>query len=169
MENNKYTSILHEKKLVDALHEKGLVFATAESCTGGLVAKRVTDISGSSAVFAGGVVTYSNQMKIKLLGVKEETLKSCGAVSHETAYEMVKGLAELTGADIGVSLTGIAGPGGGSEEKPVGLVYVGVIYRGKIRTYKLLLGECGTRAKIRRAASDFALKKAFETIKKDIL
>ncbi len=164
MENKRHISILPEKKLVDALSERGLVFATAESCTGGLVAKRVTDISGSSAVFAGGVVTYSNEMKMKLLGVSEETLATHGAVSHETAHEMVRGLLRATGADIGVSLTGIAGPGGGSEEKPVGLVYVGINYSGKIRTYKLLLGSYGTRAKIRRAASDFALKKALETV-----
>ena len=164
MENKRHISILSEKKLVDSLLKNSLVFATAESCTGGLVAKRVTDISGSSAVFSGGVVTYSNEMKMKLLGVKEETLREHGAVSHETAYEMAKGLLALTGADVGVSLTGIAGPGGGSNEKPVGLVYVGINFSGKIRTYKLLLGEYGTRAKIRRAAADFALKKVLETV-----
>ncbi len=168
MTDKNYTDILIEKKLVGALGKNGLVFATAESCTGGLVAKRVTDISGSSAVFSGGVVTYSNEMKMKLLGVKEETLAAHGAVSHETAHEMAKGLLALTGADIGVSLTGIAGPGGGSDEKPVGLVYVGLNYRGKIRTYKLLLGRYGTRAKIRRAAADFALKKALETVNGEI-
>lgn len=162
MEKEKRTSALPEKRLVETFAAKKLVFASAESCTGGLVAKRVTDIPGSSAVFAGGVVTYSNEMKMRLLGVKEETLAAHGAVSHETAYEMAKGLLELTGADVGVSLTGIAGPGGGSAEKPVGLVYVGVNVRKKIRTYKLLLGDRGTRERIRRAASDFALIKAKE-------
>lgn len=162
METKKRISSLPEKRLVEALAEKNLVFATAESCTGGLVAKRVTDVPGSSAVFSGGVVTYSNEMKTRFLGVKKETLAAHGAVSHETAYEMAKGLLEATGADVGVSLTGIAGPGGGSAEKPVGLVYVGVNVRGKIRTYKLLLTQYGTRARIRRAASDFALIKAKE-------
>lgn len=164
MNEKNYTDIVTEKRLVDALAKKGLTFASAESCTGGLVAKRITDIAGSSAVFLGGAVTYSNEMKIKLLGVKEETLAEHGAVSHQVAYEMVKGLISVTGADVGVSLTGIAGPGGGSEEKPVGLVYVGLAVMGKIRTYKLLLGEHGTRKRIRTAASDFALRATLEAL-----
>ena len=162
METKAYTDILTEKRLVDALAGKGLVFSCAESCTGGLVAKRITDIAGSSQVFSGGVVTYSNEMKTKLLGVKEETLETHGAVSHETACEMVRGLAALSGADVCVSLTGIAGPDGGTDEKPVGLVYVGLWFKGETRTYKLLLGKHVTRERIRSAAAEFALKKVLE-------
>ncbi|MGN1450906.1 MAG: competence/damage-inducible protein A, partial [Eubacteriales bacterium] len=112
-----------EQAVVAALDEKHLTLAAAESCTGGLVSKRITDVSGSSAVFLGGAVTYANSVKERVLGVKAETLASFGAVSPETAEEMARGVCLLTGADIGVSLTGIAGPGGDTPEKPVGLVY----------------------------------------------
>jgi nicotinamide-nucleotide amidase len=110
------------------LSEKKIAFA--ESCTGGLLAKRMTDIPGSSEVFNMGLVTYSNEAKMKLLGVKKDTLDKFGAVSYETAKEMVLGLSHVSGADICVSVTGIAGPGGGTEEKPVGLAYIGV-YDGR--------------------------------------
>lgn len=115
-----------EKAVVTEACKLGLHVTTAESCTGGLTAGAITAVPGSSAVFDGGVVTYSNDMKKKLLGVRDETLRDFGAVSPETAGEMALGALELTGADISVSVTGIAGPGGGSEEKPVGLVYIAV-------------------------------------------
>jgi nicotinamide-nucleotide amidase len=106
------------------LVDEGLTLATAESCTGGLVAHRITNVSGSSAYYLGGFVTYSNELKEALLGVRHETLLAHGAVSEETAREMAQGARKRTGADISVAVTGIAGPTGGTPEKPVGLVYI---------------------------------------------
>ena len=111
---------------VKKLLEKNLHAATAESCTGGYVSKRLTEVSGASAVFDCGICSYSNDIKQKLLGVSSETLEKYGAVSAECAREMAKGVRKISGAEIGVSTTGIAGPNGGSDEKPVGLVYVAV-------------------------------------------
>lgn len=104
----------------------GLVIATAESCTGGLVGAAFTEVAGSSAWYAGGFVTYANARKVADLGVREETLAAHGAVSHETAVEMARGACARTGADIAIATTGVAGPGGGSAEKPVGTVFVAV-------------------------------------------
>lgn len=113
-----------EALVVDALRAAGKTLATAESCTGGLLAKRITDVAGSSDVFEMGCVTYANRVKEKLLGVPHETLEAHGAVSEETARAMAEGIVRASGADIGVGITGIAGPGGGTAEKPVGLVYI---------------------------------------------
>ena len=118
-----------QNALVKKLSEKKLTIATAESCTGGLIGKRITEISGSSEVYLGGVVAYDNSIKMKLLGVKENTVEQFGAVSEQTALEMAEGAAKNLCADIGISTTGIAGPGGGTDEKPVGLVYVGIYCR----------------------------------------
>lgn len=115
-----------QNALIAKLSEKKLTIAVAESCTGGLVGKRITEISGSSSVYLGGVISYDNSVKIKMLGVRESTLEQFGAVSEQTAIEMAEGVMKNLSADIGISTTGIAGPMGGSEEKPVGLVYVGV-------------------------------------------
>lgn len=104
----------------------GLTLALAESCTGGLVCSRITDVPGSSDYLKGGAVTYSNEAKQQLLGVEADTLETVGAVSEQTALQMARGARRLFGADIGVSVTGIAGPGGGTPEKPVGLVYVAI-------------------------------------------
>ena len=113
-----------EALVVDALRAVGKTLATAESCTGGLLAKRITDVACSSDVFEMGCVTYANRVKEKLLGVPHETLEAHGAVSEETARAMAEGIVRASGADIGVGITGIAGPGGGTAEKPVGLVYI---------------------------------------------
>lgn len=113
-----------EALVVDALRAAGKTLATAESCTGGLLAKRITDVAGSSDVFGMGCVTYANGVKEKLLGVPHETLEAYGAVSEETARAMAEGIVRASGSDIGVGITGIAGPGGGTAEKPVGLVYI---------------------------------------------
>ena len=113
-----------EETAVRLLTEKHLTAATAESCTGGLVAKRVTDIPGSSEVFRMGVVTYANEAKTKLLGVPEDILRQYGAVSPQVARLMAQGIRKLSGSDFGIGITGIAGPGGGTTEKPVGLVYL---------------------------------------------
>jgi nicotinamide-nucleotide amidase len=112
------------------LSERGLTLAVAESCTGGLIGHRITDVAGSSAYFLLGIVAYSNQAKQALLGVREETLVAHGAVSVETAEEMAEGVRRAGGADIGVATTGIAGPGGGTEEKPVGTVCIGLAWEG---------------------------------------
>ncbi len=112
--------------LVERLKEKGLKIAVAESCTGGLLAERITQVPGASEVFDCGVCTYANRIKNQLLGVKEDTLRKYGAVSEQTAAEMAAGVRKLADADIGISTTGIAGPGGGTEEKPVGTVFVGI-------------------------------------------
>lgn len=113
-----------QQSVVTALRQKGLTVATAESCTGGGLSALITSVSGSSEVFGCGICTYSNEMKQTLLGVKEQTLIEYGAVSEQTAQEMAQGVRKISGADFAVSITGIAGPTGGTEEKPVGLVYI---------------------------------------------
>jgi len=104
----------------------GLTLATAESCTGGLISDRLTDIPGSSQYYLGGVVVYSNEAKMRLVGVHEQTLIHYGAVSEETVIEMARGVRQALQADIGISVSGIAGPGGGTPDKPVGLVWIGL-------------------------------------------
>ncbi len=137
------------------LAENKMTLATAESCTGGLISKRITEVSGSSEVFGYGVVTYANEAKMNILGVKAETLEKFGAVSPQTAEEMAEGVRKLSGADVGVAVTGIAGPGGGTPEKPVGLVYVGVSSKLGVRNIKLMLK--GDRNRIRILTSTNAL------------
>ncbi|MBQ7976658.1 MAG: nicotinamide-nucleotide amidohydrolase family protein [Clostridia bacterium] len=112
------------EKTINYLIENKISIATAESCTGGLIAKTVTDFPGVSGIFAEGYVTYSNEAKMKNLGVKKDTLDAYGAVSEQTAREMAEGVRRVSGADVGVSSTGIAGPDGGTPAKPVGLVYI---------------------------------------------
>ena len=111
-----------EEKVGQLLMEKNQTLALAESCTGGLISHRITRIAGSSAYYYGGAVTYSNEAKVKFLGVKPATLEKYGAVSEQTALEMSRGIREKTGASVGLSVTGIAGPSGGTPEKPVGTV-----------------------------------------------
>ena len=118
--------IMLEEILRDALRARGLTIATAESCTGGLVSDRITNISGSSEYFPGGVVAYSYEAKASLLGVSWETLNTHGAVSQETVLEMARGTRKLFNADIGISVSGIAGPTGGLPEKPVGTTWFGL-------------------------------------------
>ena len=136
------------ERVVEILKQENKKLTTAESCTGGLIAAAITDIPGSSQVFERGYVTYANEAKEQMIGVSAKTLKSCGAVSSQTAEEMAKGALEAAKADIAVAVTGIAGPGGGTEEKPVGLVYIGIATREKTITRKLNLS--GERNKIRR-------------------
>lgn len=130
-----------ETAVVRKLKEKKLKLATAESCTGGWVSKLITNVEGSSEVFGCGICAYSNEIKMKVLGVREETLNEFGAVSAETAREMSAGVRRISGADIGISITGIAGPGGGSEQKPVGLVYLGIDSPGLTDTVNLTLSR----------------------------
>ena len=135
----------------------GLRVATAESCTGGMVAAALTDVAGSSDVFERGFVTYSNAAKVELLGVSPETLASHGAVSEEVAREMAEGAIAQSAADLAVSITGIAGPGG-SEFKPEGRVCFGLAHKGReTRVETVEFGALG-RAKVRAAARDHALR-----------
>ena len=154
---------------VRALTEKGLKAACAESCTGGYVSKRLTDVPGCSAVFDCGVTSYANEIKERVLGVARETLARYGAVSEQTAREMADGVRRLAGADIGVSTTGVAGPGGGTGEKPVGLVYVAVSSEWYSDVKELRLGrgiETGERDYIRYIAASHALSMLLEAAAK---
>lgn len=155
-----------EHSLVKLLIEKKKTISTCESCTGGLVSSAITAVPGSSEVFGFGICTYANEAKMKLVGVKKETLKTYGAVSEQTAKEMADGIRKLSGSDIALSLTGIAGPGGGSEEKPVGLVYLGVSVGDKLYAKKMLLGQHATRDReyIRKLAVKNALMTAIDEI-----
>lgn len=151
--------------LVDTLTRRKKRIATAESCTGGMISAAITSVSGASGVFDCGVCSYANFIKHKVVGVREETLSTYGAVSDRTAAEMARGIRMLSGADIGISTTGIAGPLGGSSYKPVGLVYIGVSTEMGLKTEKMLLGENNAdRERIRElataAALYFALKEA---------
>jgi nicotinamide-nucleotide amidase len=137
------------------MKNRGLTLAVAESCTGGGVVKRIVNIPGASDFLLGSAVVYSNQSKVKLLSVSEETLKETGAVSPQTAEEMARGARELYGADIAISTTGIAGPGGGTEEKPVGLVYVGYADDSEVLSEEFNLE--GDRDMLIRKASQMAL------------
>lgn len=154
-----------ERALVDALHKSGLTLATAESLTGGLIARRITSIAGCSDVFFGGVVSYTNEIKHRLLGVSEQTLAKHGAVSAETAAEMARGARERLGVDVAVSATGIAGPGGGTEETPVGTVYIGVSTRLGERTKRLELSSMRSREFIRTVSASNAIHLALSSIK----
>ena len=143
------------ENLVNALIEKKLTCATAESCTGGGVGYAITGVPGSSAVFMGGIISYDNSVKQRVLGVPEEVLSTKGAVSSECAAAMAEGARRLLKTDLAVSLTGIAGPGGGSAEKPVGLVWFGLASKsGTITEKKIFPGD---REAVRTAAIEHAL------------
>lgn len=144
-----------EETVVSLLKKKGLKLTTAESCTAGLLAGRVMNVAGASEVYDEGYITYSNEAKHRILGVKEKTLEEHGAVSHKTAYEMAEGAAKVANADAALSVTGIAGPGGGTAEKPVGLVYIGCYLNGQIRTVEFRF--TGDRAQNRECAVTEAL------------
>lgn len=148
-----------ETEVVNALKANGLTVAVAESCTGGLVASRLTSVPGSSEVFGYGLVSYANSAKQEILGVRASTLAQFGAVSEETAIEMAEGIKDLSGADIGLSITGIAGPDGGTPEKPVGLVWLGIASKNGVRTEELRLsqGDNQERNQIRYLAATNAL------------
>ena len=142
--------------------KRTLTMATAESCTGGLLGHILTSVSGSSEYYLGGVIAYSNDVKEALLGVKRETLLANGAVSHETAREMAAGIRQRLNADIGLSTTGIAGPTGGTAEKPVGLVYIGISTSEETESY-----EChfkGGRLAVKEGTVNAVLEKLTEFI-----
>lgn len=144
--------------LVNKLIEKKLVIATAESCTGGLLAKKITDVSGSSKVFEMGLVSYANRIKNEFLEVPNEVLNTVGAVSEETAKQMAIGVTKLARSDIGVGITGIAGPTGGTQKKPVGLVYYSIYFKAedKLMVKKLLLK--GNRDEVREQTTEIVIE-----------
>ena len=149
------------EELVKRLTEAGMTCATAESCTGGGVGCAITGVAGSSAVFMGGVISYDNAVKRDVLGVPEEVLSTQGAVSSECAAAMAEGARRLLKTDLAVSVTGIAGPGGGSAEKPVGLVWFGLSTNAGTTTEKMVFP--GDREAVRSAAIDHALRLVLST------
>lgn len=152
-----------ESVIIDILRKHDKTLALAESCTGGMVASSIVACSGASDVLISGLVTYSNRAKIELLGVKPEKLEKYGAVSEQIAVDMVEGLIRNTGANCGIAITGIAGPNGGTKEKPVGLVYISSYYKGdlKVRKYSFK----GDRNRVRLGASKYALTQLYLQIK----
>lgn len=144
-----------EQVVGDGLRARSLTLAVAESCTGGLLSKRITDVPGCSDYYLGGVCSYANEVKMKVLGVKKETLDTVGAVSPEVAEQMAEGVARALGADVGVGITGVAGPGGGTDDKPVGLVYISVWHNGQHFTRKMKAAN--GRDRIRMQAASTAL------------
>ena len=144
-------------RIVKLLTKKKLTLSFAESCTGGLLASSITSISGSSKVFNMGLVTYSNNAKVKLLQVPKKTITKYGAVSHETCLSMVKNLSKISKANISISITGVAGPSGGTKAKPVGLVYIGLKKGSKIIVKKNLF-KSKKRISIQKATAKQALK-----------
>ena len=144
-----------EEKAVGLLKEKGYTVSTAESCTGGLLAGRIINVSGASDCINVGFVTYANEAKTKYLGVSEEILRDHGAVSSECARQMALGVTKQMDADVGLATTGIAGPGGGTDDKPVGLVYIGCSVRGDVTVSEHHFN--GTREEIRNRTVDEAL------------
>lgn len=152
------------EQFVMCLIEKGYHVSCAESCTGGKLTGAIVDVADASRILDASIVTYSNEAKIKYLGVKEETLEAFGAVSEETAREMAEGIARKNNAQIGLSVTGTAGPGGGTKEKPVGTVCFGFYINGKIYTERKQFGNLG-RNIVREKSVSFALEKALELLK----
>jgi nicotinamide-nucleotide amidase len=147
--------------VLDECRARGLTLAVAESCTGGMLGERITSVPGSSDVFLGGVIAYHNEIKRETLGVRQADIDTFGAVSETVALQMASGVRERTGADLGVSITGIAGPGGGSAEKPVGLIWVAVHFaEGKARRFH----AGGDRAEIRQRAVQAALEMLRRTL-----
>lgn len=159
---NKYTNYIYgnlndtlEGVVVNLLKDKKIIISIVESCTGGMLASTITNVSGSSSVFNESIVTYSNEAKTKYLDVSKNTINTYGAVSSECAKEMSKGLFKKTKSNITLSITGIAGPTGGTKEKPVGLVYFGLTYKGETNTYKKIFN--GNRYMVRKRATIYAL------------
>ena len=147
------------KSLIKTLTKKKLKISFAESCTGGLLASTVTSINGASKIFNLGLVTYSNQAKIKILKINKNIIKKYGAVSHQCCLAMVYNLSKISKAHINISITGIAGPKGGSKQKPVGLVYIGVKKGNKIR-----INKCLFKGKNRSSIQKATVKKALNLI-----
>ncbi len=154
-----------EEKIVSLLQEKGWKIASAESCSGGMIASRLVNVSGVSDVFEEGYITYSNAAKHKLLGVSKQSLEQYGAVSSQVAGEMALGAARQARARAAIAVTGIAGPGGGTPQKPVGLVYIGCYVDGKVFVTENYFQ--GSRQEIRTATTQAALSLLLEKLTRD--
>lgn len=152
------------RRISVSLQKQGLKVATAESCTGGLIAKLLTDISGSSKFFDRGFVTYSNISKIEMLNVPEKSIEKCGAVSKEVAVAMAEGARTMSNVDIGIATTGIAGPTGGTDEKPVGLVYIAISTSDN--TIVKMFNLKGNRLQNRQSTSEAALNMLLSVLEK---
>ena len=151
-----------ETKVGQMLREKGLLLAVAESCTGGLISHRITSVAGSSDYFSGGIVAYANEVKVAMLGVREMTLAENGAVSTAVAKEMAEGVLRKLNADVAIATTGIAGPGGGTATKPVGLVFIALATEGEAEVRPFRFN--GDRMSIKRVASDAALEMIYNSL-----
>jgi len=152
------------ERIASLLKEKKLWIATAESCTGGLIGHTLTNIPGSSEYYKGGIIAYSNEVKMKILGVKRETLESYGAVSEQTARQMAEGVKRVLETDVAIATTGIAGPGGGTKEKPVGLVYIGLATPEGVEARKFVFH--GDRLQNKESFCNAALKMLLEYLEK---
>ena len=157
----------YEELLGKYLIENKLTIATAESCTGGLVSSKLTDVSGSSEYVKLNFVTYANEAKHDILGVSLDTLNTFGAVSEQCAEEMANGLHRVTNCDVALCTTGIAGPTGGTKEKPVGLVYISVKYNNIITVKEIKLPQNTPRKEMKEQFANQALKLAYETLTSD--
>ena len=163
--NNKFKRNLKlEKNIAEILKEHSLVISVAESCTGGLLSSRLTDISGSSEYIRANFVTYSNESKMALLDVKDETLRIYGAVSEQCAREMSEGLYRKTKADIAISTTGLAGPTGATETKPIGLMYVGITNRYKSVVQQFKLNPKFDRIRMKQEFTQCALQMLLDSL-----
>lgn len=149
-------------KLVEKLNKKSMTIATAESCTGGMIGACITSVSGASNVYNEGYITYSNDAKEKNLGVSHTTLETYGAVSEQTAREMADGVRRKANADIGIAVTGIAGPTGGTDEKPVGLVYIGVATKDDVKAHRFVFS--GDRDAVRKSTVESAIRLALDKV-----
>lgn len=150
------------KTLGKILVEKKMRLAVAESCTGGMIGSTITDVAGASRYFLGGVITYNNRIKSSILGVSLKTLNNYGAVSSQTVTAMAYAVRKLMKADCSIAVSGIAGPGGGTSEKPVGLVYIGIAVKNTVKSFKYRFK--GTRHQIRRQAVEEALKRLVRSL-----
>ena len=155
------------EEIAKILLEKNLTLSTTESCTGGLLSSKFTDISGSSAYIRLNLVTYSNEAKHKMLGVRTETLENFGAVSEECSLEMARGLQKLTGSDICISTTGIAGPTGGTDEKPVGLMFSTICTKEKALTFQVNFHPEIPRTEMKELFAQAVLEKLYDFLQKN--
>lgn len=152
-----------EEQVVDKLIEKGYHISFAESCTGGLCCGNLVNVTNASKVLDVSFVTYANEAKINFIGVSADTILAHGVVSEEVAYEMAKGVAEAAKSEIGVGITGVAGPGGGTAKKPVGMVCFGFYVNGDVTTYTMQFGEIG-RNQVRKSSVEFVFQKLLELL-----
>jgi nicotinamide-nucleotide amidase len=152
-----------QTKVVNKLIELGYHISFAESCTGGMATAAIVDVADASKVLDVSFVTYANEAKMKYLGVGADTIEQFGVVSEQVAWEMAHGVANEAGSQVGIGITGVAGPGGGTEAKPVGMVCFGICINGEVTTYTKQFGDIGRNA-VRQASVDFVLKALYEKL-----